>query len=180
MRKLFILLLVLLSACALIQKKETKIEWPSRAEYLEGLGDLDMNWRGTAYSGAAAVKMEYPDFLTIQAYGAFGQTLFYLKKEGSRFLFSGEEKIEEQHLFEKKYHLKLAQFMDDLAMIGERQVSPGGLIIQRDEYRVVYGQDRRERPRICWEGQEGHICLAFDELRFMQEEPANEGNSRGR
>jgi hypothetical protein len=176
-RKLFFFFLVFLSACTLIQKKETKIEWPSRVEYLAGMGDLDMNWKGTAYSGSASVKMDYPYSLVIEVYGAFGQTLLYLKKEEGRFFFVAEEKIEEERLFEKRYGLKLVQFMDDLAMVGVREDSPEGFTIQRDDYRVVYGGDRRGRPRICWRGVEGHICLAFDELHFTKEEPVSEGSS---
>ena len=179
MRRFLLLFLVLLSACALIEKKEIKVEWPSRAEYLEGMGVLDMNWKGTAYSGSASVKMEYPDLLVLEVYGAFGQTLMYLKKGPDGFIFAGDGKIEDQRFFEDRYGLRLVQFMDDLALVGERQSLPEGFAIQRIDYMVFYDADSRGRPRICWRGGEGHICLAFDEISFTQGEPAGEGGSGG-
>jgi len=178
-RRFLLLFLVLLSACALIEKKETKVEWPSRAEYLEGMGVLDMNWKGTAYSGSASVKMEYPDLLVLEVYGAFGQTLMYLKKGPDGFIFAGDGKIEDQRFFEDRYGLRLVQFMDDLALVGERKSLPGGFAIQRIDYRVIYDSDSRGRSRICWREREGHICLAFDEISFTQGEPAGEGGSGG-
>lgn len=180
MRRLLILLLLLASSCSLIQKQEVRVAWPSRVEYLRGMGEIDMNWKGTSYSGSASVVMDYPRSLILEVYGAFGQTLFFLKKEEGRFLFVGETKIEDETLFEAKYGLKVSQFMDDFALVGERQTKAQGMVIGRDDYEVLYGEDPQGRPRICWEGKDGKICLAFDELSFLREEQGRAGSGGGR
>jgi hypothetical protein len=100
-------------------------------------------------------------------YGSFGQTLVYVKKEGERFLLiEGDEKTSDEALFEAKYGFRVGQFIDDLAMKVQREATPGGWTAERGRYRVAYGQDRRGRKRICWEGGDGSICLAFDEISF--------------
>jgi hypothetical protein len=164
---LFLLPLLFLSACALPQKR-VEIQWPADVTYLQGEGDLTLSWRKEKYAGPFSLMMDYPDKFILEVYGAFGQTLVYVKKEGDSFLFmAGDEKSTNEVPFEEAYGLTVRQLMDDLAMKGERQETPDGLVIRRGGYRVVYTQDRGRR-RTCWEGREGRICLTFDEIRFVK------------
>lgn len=163
----FLLLsLVILSACALVQKR-VEVQWPTDLTYLEGEGDLDMSWRKQKYHGSFILQMVYPDILHLEVYGPFGQTLVYVKKEANRFLFvAGEEKSTEESAFQDTYGLEVRQIMDDLALKGQAEATPdGGLVLQRKDYRVVYGQDRARR-KTCWEGRDGTICMTFNEISF--------------
>ncbi len=58
----------------------------------------------------------------LEIYGAFGQTLAYIKKEGDNFLLvAGDEKSTDKRAFEERYGLRIDDFIDDLAMKGEKK-----------------------------------------------------------
>ena len=168
MKKLFAAsFLLLLWGCALLPHKAEVLEWPTDIPSLQGEGDLDMAWRKERFSGPFVIKMVYPDFLDLEVFGSFGQTLLYVKKEGDRFLLvAGEEKTTDEALFEERYGLSIRQLMDDLAMRGQRRETPAGPVLERGQYRVLYGQDRHGRRKLCWESSEGSICLSFSEIGF--------------
>ncbi len=170
MKKLFLFLLscFLLSSCALVQKR-VGVEWPREITFIEGEGDLDLSWRKEKYSGSFSLRMEYPAVFLLEVYGPFGQTLVYVKKEPSRFLFvAGDEKSTDEGVFQKVYGLSTRQLIDDLAMKGQKEESPGGVVLRRADYRVVYGQDRAGKTKICWEGRDGRICLTFNDISFVR------------
>ena len=168
MKKLFVVsCLLLLSGCALFPHRVEVLQWPTDVPSLQGEGDLDMAWKKERFSGPFAIKMTYPDMLDLEVFGPFGQTLLYVKKEGDRFLLAtGEEKITDEAIFEERYGFRPEQLMDDLAMRGQKRETPAGLVAERGQYRVLYGQDRQGRRKICWEGREGSICLSFSEIGF--------------
>jgi outer membrane biogenesis lipoprotein LolB len=167
-KKLFVAsLLLLLSGCALLPHKVEVLQWPVDIPSLQGEGDLDVAWRKERFSGPFVIKMTYPDLLDLEVFGPFGQTLLYVKKEGDRFLLaSGEEQTSDEALFEKRYGFSTRELMDDLAMRGQRRETAEGQVVERGRYRVLYGQDRHGRRKICWEGREGSICLSFNEVGF--------------
>jgi hypothetical protein len=113
------------------------------------------------------MKMHYPGSFLLEVYGSFGQTLLQVKKEDGQFLLiAGDEKTTDEAVFEKRYGFSVCRLMDDLAARGSREETPGGFVMRREGYIVRYGQDRRGRRNICWEGQKGSICLTFDQIDF--------------
>ncbi|MGD0229065.1 MAG: hypothetical protein ABSC19_01745 [Syntrophorhabdales bacterium] len=169
MKTLLILpLLILLVACALPQKRGENLPWPSGVTSLKGEGDLDMTWGKKHFSGPFVAQVEYPNRLLVEVYGPFGQTLVYVKKEAGRFvLIAGDERTTDETLFEQKYGFRVEQFMDDLLVRGQRQETPEGFVTEHASYLVRYGHDRQGRRKICWQGRNGSICLAFDEMNFV-------------
>ncbi len=166
-RLLFVSFLIFISGCALLQRKGENLQWPSDVNSLKGEGDLDAEWRKEHFSGPFVVTMAYPDQFLLEVYGPFGQTLIYVRKEAGRFLLvAGDEKTTDEAVFERKYGFRLSQFIDDLAMRGDRQETPQGWTMEHENYRVDYGQDRRGRRQICWESGDGSICLTFDTITF--------------
>ncbi len=169
MKRAWILsLFVFLSACASIPEK-AKIDWPESPRYIEAQGELRMAWRNMDFSGSVALKMDYPDTFILEIYGMFGQTIAYLKKEHEKFLLvAGDEKTTDERVFEERYGLRLQQFMDDLAMKGEREQANGAFVIDRGDYSVIYGQDRKGRREITWKGPDGTMSLLFTHVSFTQ------------
>ncbi len=166
---LFLALLVVLPACALIPKRIEVLPWPAKVTSMEGEGDLDIAWRKEKYSGAFAVKTNYPDHLVFEVYGPFGQTLVYVKKAPGEFLvIAGDEKSTDEKLLRERFGLDARDLIDDLAMQGQRKETPEGMVIERGNYRVEYTQDRRGRRVICWKGIDGTICLTFGEIQFIE------------
>ncbi len=165
---LFLLPVVFLAACAVIQQR-VEIEWPAEITYLEGEGDLDTAWRKERYSGSFVLRMEHPDTLLLDVYGPFGQTLVHVKKEGDQFLFvAGNEKTTSESAFREVYGLEARQLIDDLAMRGQKEATPEGWVLYREDYRVVWGQDRVGRRKTCWESKDGRICLTFNDISFTR------------
>jgi hypothetical protein len=140
-----------------------------------------MAWRGQRYSGSMSVQLDYPDRLLAEVYGPFGNTVMYIKKDGEKFLFvTDEDRFTDEAEFEKRFGIRISQFIDDIAMKGEkRQVpgEPGVTYVQRARYRVVYILEERE-SRMCLEGEDGRICLRFLEANFKKRTDGGEGRSR--
>ena len=168
MKRLFLAsLVVLLSGCALFPHRVETLDWPTNVPSLLGEGDLDLAWKNERFSGPFAIKMSYPDFLDLEVFGSFGQTLLYVKKEGDRFLLvAGDEKTTDEAFFEERYGFRVESLMEDLSMRGAMREAPEGRVAERQGYRVLYGQDRHGRRKICWEGTEGSICLSFTHMDF--------------
>jgi hypothetical protein len=161
--------LLLALRCALLTKEVPQFAWPERIDHLEAVCDLDMSWRGIKYSGSASVKMTYPDEFQIEVYGAFGDTVLYLRKDRDTFfLRTKEETTTDEAGFEKRFGVRLSEFMDDIAMRGPREVVGGVLSIQRRDYTVFYTFDHQENM-ICWRGEDGTIRLHFLEAIFDKE-----------
>jgi hypothetical protein len=161
-------MLVILPACALIPTKIEVLPWPGKVTSMEGEGDLDIAWKKERYSGAFAVKMDYPDQLVFEVYGPFGQTLVYVKKAPGEFLvIAGDEKSTDEGLLKERFGLDANDLIDDLAMRGERKETPDGTVIERANYRVEYTQDRRGRRLIRWKGVDGTISLTFGDIQFV-------------
>ena len=174
-----LLFLTLLSACASIPQKQS-VEWPERLQYIEASGDLTMSWRKIDFSGMVTLQMDYPSVFVLEIYGAFGQTLAYIKKDGDNFLLvAGDEKSTDKGAFEERYGLRIDDFMDDLAMKGEKKQIDGATIITRSNYHVIYGQDKRGRRKMTWEGPDGTMQLVFTQVNFTPGEQ-NAQNSGGK
>ena len=178
MRRACLLFLLLLAGCASVPDK-THVTWPETIDFMEATGDVTVSWRKLHFSGTFFLRMEYPQIFFLEVYGSFGQTLVHVKKEGDAFLvIAGDEKATEERLFEDKTGLRLQQFMDDLAMRGERRRLPDVTAIERARYRVLYGQDRRGRRTITWEGDDGTMMLLLPQVSFARED-AGAPNSGG-
>jgi hypothetical protein len=161
--------LLLLSACASITQKRA-VEWPDTIDYIEASGDLTMAWRKIDFAGSVALQMNYPDLFVLEIYGMFGQTIAYVKKESGTFLLvAGDEKTSDRGAFEEKYGLRLENFMDDLAMKGEKKQVNGLTVIERSNYRVFYSEDRRGRMKMTWQGPDGRMQLLFTQVSFTKE-----------
>ncbi len=166
-RLLFVSFLVFISGCALLQKKGENLQWPSDITFLKGEGGLDAAWKKEHFSGPFVVSMEYPDRFLLEVYGPFGQTLIYVRKDAGGFLLvAGDEKATDEAVFEERYGFRLSQFMSDLAMRGHRLETPQGWTKEHENYRVDYGQDGRDRRKVCWESTDGSICLTFDAMNL--------------
>jgi len=114
-------------------------------------------------------RIDYPDALQLEVYGPFGDTIVYLKKKDGAFLLvAGDEKFADEKAFEKKFDIRLKDFVDDMTIRGPLRQGPDGMFVERERYRVVYTLGERE-SRFCWEGAEGRICMRFLEPRFNGE-----------
>jgi hypothetical protein len=174
-----LLFLALLGACASITHKQS-IEWPDRLQYIEASGDLSMSWRNIDFTGMVSLQMDYPSVFVLEIYGMFGQTLAYIKKDGDNFLLvAGDEKSTDKRAFEDRYGLRIDDFIDDLAMKGEKKQIDGATIITRSNYRVIYGQDKRGRRKMTWEGRDVTMQLVFTQVNFTPGEQ-NAQNSGGK
>jgi hypothetical protein len=159
----------LLCSCALFPRRAVQINWPEKIDYMEALCELDMAWKGMNYSGSMALKLDYPDKFQVEVYGPFGETIMYLKKDGQQFLLTaGDETFTNEVGFEQKFNIRLSDFMDDLALRGSAQNGRTEKAILKDRYKVLYNLTDQEN-KICWEGQEGRICVRFLEARFSKE-----------
>ena len=177
-RPSIVFLCLLIAACASLPRQAT-IEWPEHLQYLEASGDLQMSWRKVNFSGSVALKLDYPSTFVLEIYGSFGQTIAYLKKEHGQFLLvAGDEKATDERVFEERYGLSLQQFVDDLAMKGTRKQVNGVTVIERADYVVSYGQDRKGRREVAWKGSDGTMSLVFTEVSFTQGDA--DGQDRGR
>jgi len=162
---LALLLLLLLSACALVQRRVEVLPWPPDLSRFEGEGDLDFKSRQEHFSGSFLIKVAYPDHLFLEVYGPFGQTLLHLRRDDDQFLLiAGEERTTDEKLLVERFHFTVQELMDDLAMKGERNETPDGFATLRKDYKVYYGHDRRGRRNMCWKREDGSFCLAFNEI----------------
>jgi hypothetical protein len=167
----YFLFFAFLPACASIPPK-IPIEWPDVVEYIEASGHLAMSWRKMDFSGSVTLQMDYPNLFVLEIYGMFGQTVAYVKKEHQDFLLvAGDEKTTDKRAFEERYGLRLEDFMDDLAMKGEKRQLNGSTIIERPNYRVIYDRDRRGRRMMTWKGPDGTMQLLFTQVSFSPGEP---------
>lgn len=162
------LMFFLLFSCALLPKKAGIITWPEDINYIEAMCELDMVWANINYSGSMSLIMEYPDRLSIEAYSPFGDTIFFLNRFKDFFLLlmDGERIIEEKG-FAERFKIDIRDFIEDLALKNAKEVSKKDGEINKGRYRVVYrlmGQNT-----ICWEAEEGKICIKFIDAKFTRE-----------
>ena len=158
---------LLISACALIPKKTVQIAWPDNIQYIEAFCELDMSWKDTKYSGSMSLKLEYPDKLTIDVFGPFGDTVIHLNKEGEKFLLVTKEgSTSKEAEFEQDFGIKLSEFIEDLAIKSYRKGDTGNEFIQRNSYKVIYNLDSGGDNSICWEIKDGNMCITFFEAKF--------------
>jgi len=158
-------LILLLSACALVQRRGEVLPWPSDLSFLEGEGGLDLRSQKERFSGSFILKMSYPDNLILEVYGSFGQTFVHLQKEGPRFLLiAGEEKTTDEKLLVDRFHFTVGELIEDLALRGEKRETADGWVATREDYQVVYSHDRRGRRNMCWVREDSRLCLTFNEL----------------
>jgi hypothetical protein len=160
---------ILLSSCSLFPRKTIYITWPDKIYYVEALCDIDMSWRDMKYSGSLSLQMKYPDRLQIEIYGPFGETVVYLAKDRDKFSFmSSDEKFNDEKVFEKRFGIKLSEFIDDISIVNYRKNSQEGMYFKRENYVVIYQLDNTENS-ICWKGKDGSICMKFLEAVFGKE-----------
>jgi len=171
-------LMMFLSSCALLQHKPPRISWPEQVRYIEAMCELDMSWKGMKYRGSMSLTMDYPEKLRMEVYGPFGDTVLLLKRDGTDFLLSTrDERFTDAGLFERRFGIKLREFMDDLAMVVDKEVNDRGeSFVQREDYRVVYSL-KDDGNTICWQGKDGSICVSFLEVKFDSGESLEEGNN---
>jgi hypothetical protein len=173
-------LILLLSACALFPLRGQRIAWPAQIKYIEAMCDLDMSWRGMKYRGSMSLIMNHPSRLQMEIYGPFGDTIMFLKKDGNDFLLATkEERFIDSNIFENRFGIKLREFMDDIAMISEKDaVDDDRFFVQRQGYRVFY-KLRNNENTICWEGKDGSICMRFLEAKFDKEDLLEKSDNQG-
>jgi len=153
----------------LLPRKSSEINWPEKLTYMEAACELDMAWKGTDYSGAMSLTIEYPQKFQFEVYGPFGDTIVYLKKEGGAFLLlAGDERYTDEKAFEEKFGIRLNQFMEDIAFRGSGEMHGPETPVMRDGYKVLYDL-KGTSNRICWVGAQGRICVTFLEARFSKE-----------
>jgi hypothetical protein len=175
---LLAILVVLLASCSLFPHRASHIAWPEKIDYMKALCDLDMAWKDMRYSGSMALTVEYPDRCVAEIFGPFGDTAVYLKKDEGEFLFrSGDERITDEKTFEKRFGIRLRDFIDDMTAHGLLGGSGKNGIVERGAYRVFYEFGDKEN-RICWRGADGSICVRFLEATFSREEPLGKGSNR--
>lgn len=173
---IIICIFILLSSCALFPRK-TYITWPDKIDYVEALCDIDISWRDMKYSGSMSLKMRYPDRLQIEVYGPFGETVVYLAKNRDKFSFiSSDEKVSDEKVFEKRFGIKLHEFIDDISVVNYRKSGREDIYFKRENYVVIYRLDNTENS-ICWKGNDGSICIRFLEAVFNKEGNVGEGSS---
>jgi hypothetical protein len=114
----------------------------------------------------------------MEIYGPFGDTLMFLKKDGNDFLLATkEERFTDSSIFENRFGIKLQDFIDDIAMMSEKEAGNNGpLFVQRQGYKVLYKLNDGENT-ICWEGKNGSICLRFLEVKFDKEDFLEKGSN---
>ncbi|MCX7966696.1 MAG: hypothetical protein N2596_08745 [Syntrophorhabdaceae bacterium] len=169
MKKLFLWFLALfIFSCAFIPKIKEKITWPENIKYIEAMCELDMAWASLNYSGSMSLVMEYPDRLFIEAYSPFGDTVFFLDRYKDYFLLlTGDERITDEKDFEERFKINIKNFIEDLSLKGVRDMGRGEVELNRDGYKVIYGL--KDKNTICWQAEEGSICIKFIEARFKKE-----------
>jgi hypothetical protein len=161
---IWLCVLILFSGCALFTRKPAEIVWPEKIDYMQAACELDMAWKDMSYSGSMSLTLKYPEEIQLEVYGPFGDTAVYLKKDGDAFLLvAGDERYTDEKGFERKFSIRLKDFIDDIARRGAGE-SPGASV-KRDTYTVTYSLGGRTN-RICWEGRDGRICVRFLEARF--------------
>ncbi len=157
------------TACALIPRRAAEIKWPEKIEYMRAMCELDMAWKDMNYSGSMALKLDYPDMFQIEVYGAFGETIVFIKKSTGKFLLTAEnETYTDETSFEEKFDIKLSDFIDDLASRGAGRNMLQESTVSRNGYKVSYNPDGKANT-ICWARRDGRICITFLEARFDEE-----------
>ena len=172
-------LLLILAACASLQHRGQHIAWPEEINRLKAMCELDMSWKGMKYNGTMSLTLVYPFQLQMEVYGPFGDTLVYLRRDHKDFLMvTKEERITDVREFEKRFGIRLDEFIDDLAMRGPKQNINGIPGVLRERYKVLYRLADNENS-ICWEGDEGRICVKFMEAEFDGEGHLAQNRDRG-
>jgi len=168
---------IVLMACAHFPRRGLSIVWPEQISYLTAMCELDMSWRGAKYSGSMSLRLIYPSQLQMEIYGPFGETLLFIRKDGADFLMATkEERIADVRQFEERFGIKLDEFIEDLAMRTPRDQANGIPFVQRESYRVLYKLANDENT-LCWDGEEGRICMRFLEANFDVEGNLEKGSS---
>jgi hypothetical protein len=133
---------------------------------MAALCDIDMSWREMKYSGSMSLIIKHPDRLQIEVYGPFGETAVYLNRNGEKFSFiSSDEKFSDEKVFEKRFGIKINEFIEDISAMNYHKNGQEGTYYKRENYVVVYRLDSTENS-ICWKGKDGSICMRFLEAVF--------------
>lgn len=160
----------MLASCMSLVPRKTNIIWPDTIEYMEALCDIDLSWKDMEYSGSMSLKMKHPDFLHIEVYGPFGETVLYLSRSRDSFSFlSRDEKFNDEKVFEERFGINLREFIDDLSVKNYRKNNQESIYSQRENYLVIYELDKSENS-ICWKGNDGSICIRFLEALFEEKD----------
>jgi hypothetical protein len=177
-RTLFLFyLLIFCSSCSTAVRHEPFL-WPATVDYMDGSGDVELSWKGRAFSGSFAIKMESSSSLTFEVYGPFGQTLLQINKTGEQIgILTPEGGTGGEKLFEKQYGMSVNNFLEDIMMKGVVRETVEGSSIDRAGYRVLYSQ-QKGKPAICWLNPNGSIRLIFSELTFTRDGQSDEGSRK--
>jgi len=168
-----------MSGCALFPRKAKPVAWPENIDYLRAFGEIEMNWRDLRYSGTLSLRVDYPERFYLEVYGPFGETVMFLKRDPVEFLLiSGGERITDQETFEKRMGIKLDTFVDDITLRSMKRDSGGRYSVAREGYTVVYELNDKEN-RICWQGNDGSICIRILEATFQKEGNLGKGSAGG-
>jgi hypothetical protein len=145
---------------------------------MEALCDLDMAWGDLRYNGSMSLKVHYPDQFLLEVYGPFGETALFVRKDKAAFLLvSGDEKVTDERLFERRFNLSLGDLIEEVTLRPLSFPYQGEATVERKTYRVTYNLGEEEN-RICWTGEAGGMCIRFLEARFEKEKKGAESNHR--
>lgn len=145
---------------------------------MEALCDLDMAWGDLRYNGSMSLKVQHPDQFLLEVYGPFGETALFVRKDKGAFLLvSGDEKVTDERLFERRFNLSLGDLIEEVTLRPLSLPYQGETTVERKAYRVTYNLGEEEN-RICWTGEAGGMCIRFLEARFEKEKKGAEGNHR--
>ena len=134
---------------------------------MEATGELDISWKDLKYSGEMSLKIDYPETLSIEVYGPFGNTVVSIEKDKGRFVMrAGNDEVNDEKRFRDIFKIRVEDFMNDITMRGERKKeSDDAFSIQRDGYKTIYRFNDSEN-KMCRVSPEGTICITFLEVNF--------------
>jgi hypothetical protein len=169
----------LLSGCALMRPTAVFIQWPADINYMEAICELNMSWKDLQYSGEMSLALAYPETLSLEVYGPFGDTVFSIEKKNGNFrMKTGNEEITDEKRFHDIFKMNIEDFINDITMKGYKaENSNGTSYIQREHYRVIYHLNDTEN-KICWISSEGNICIRFLEVNFDRGQPVGKGSNK--
>ncbi len=183
MKKGFILItlfscLFSLAACASFRTKSPSLSvWPSKITSLQGVAELTVLWKDIKHSGEISIALQYPDVLSVDLYGPFGDTAFTLKRTGDSFTLRHGSRVEtDERKFYELFHITTDDFLRDITMHGPvRTGADGTLRMEREAYTVIYSINENEN-KICWVSPDGKLCIKFLEVAFNGERDIEDKN----
>ncbi len=154
-KNLFLILLSLLSfSCS---SAAYRFSWPETAQTVRAYCELDISSRLFSFSGYATLRMDPSQFYA-EILDSFSTTLMILKKEGDKTtLVSADEMISEA------FGTLLFPFEDVIEDIRKAQfyLTKGERVsLDKKYYRVTYDPTKR-KPSICWNREDGSMCITF-------------------